>query len=262
METTYWLKQTPDKPLFPDLIWSRPQNKRTAGKLLIVGGNSHGFSVVGQAYGASIEAGIGTVRAILPDSLQKTVGKILPEAKFAPSNKSESFATSALAEILAAAMWADGILLAGDLGRNSETAILVEKLLAKFKGQVTLVNDACDYITSSSAIAKDQQATTLVMTVAQLQRLLMAYQWTKAITLGMPLLQLVEILHDFTLKYPVNIVTKQLGNIIVAATGKISTTKQESDLETWRTDTATKASVWWLQNPGQTFEALTSSTCF
>ncbi|MDO8591435.1 MAG: hypothetical protein Q7R60_00720, partial [bacterium] len=85
MANTYWLKQTKDKPLFPDLLWSRPENKRLAGKLLVVGGNLYGFSAPGTAYGAALKAGVGTARVLLPDKLQKTVGKLIPEAEFVPS---------------------------------------------------------------------------------------------------------------------------------------------------------------------------------
>src|SRR6476660_954324 len=96
MENTNWLKQAPDKPLFPDLLWSRPENKRQAGKLLVVGGNGQGFASPAAAYGAAIAAGIGAAKVILPDSLEKTLGKSFPEAIFAPSTPSGSFARLAL----------------------------------------------------------------------------------------------------------------------------------------------------------------------
>ena len=53
MDRTYWHKQTVEKPLFPDILWSRPQNKRQAGKLLIVGGHAESFAAVGEAYAAA-----------------------------------------------------------------------------------------------------------------------------------------------------------------------------------------------------------------
>src|SRR5258708_2443063 len=97
MDRTYWHKQG-SEPLFPDLVWSRPETKQTAGKLLIIGGNVHGFSAVGNAYTEAIKAGIGTVRIILPDVLRKTVSKLLPEADFTASTPSGSFGQKALAD--------------------------------------------------------------------------------------------------------------------------------------------------------------------
>src|SRR5882757_7834828 len=120
MEQTYWHKQAIDKPLFPELLWSRPENKSFAGKLLIIGGNAHGFAAPAEAYVAAEKAGIGTTRILLPDSLQKTVGKLFAPAEFATSNPSGGFAQTSLAEALALSDWADGILVAGDTGRNSE----------------------------------------------------------------------------------------------------------------------------------------------
>src|SRR5689334_2117479 len=100
MDDTYWLKQTSEQPLFPDLLWARPENKRHAGKLLIVGGNKFGFAAPGTAYAAAVKAGVGSCRVLLPEALRRIVGDSLPEAVFAPSNISGSFRQSALAELL------------------------------------------------------------------------------------------------------------------------------------------------------------------
>src|SRR5471032_3085314 len=105
----YWHKQAADKPLYPDLLWSRPENRAQAGKLLIVGGNAHGFAAAGEAYAEATKAGVGTARVLLPDSLQKTVGKVFEAGEYAPSTPSGSFAKRALAELLAMAEWADGV---------------------------------------------------------------------------------------------------------------------------------------------------------
>ncbi len=99
MDKPYWINR-PSKPLFPDLLWSRPENKRQAGKLLIVGGNAHGFAAAGEAYADAGEAGIGTARVLLPDSLQKTVGKIFEAGEYAPSTPSGSFSRRALAPLI------------------------------------------------------------------------------------------------------------------------------------------------------------------
>src|SRR5690606_35689407 len=110
MDRDFWHKQTNDKPLFPDMQWNRPENKRHAGKLLVIGGNLHGFSAPAEAYGEALQAGAGAVRVMLPDALQRTVGKLFPDAEFVPSTPSGSFATKALGELLLAVQWADGVL--------------------------------------------------------------------------------------------------------------------------------------------------------
>lgn len=259
MDHTYWHKQTPQAPLYPDLLWSRPENKRQAGKLLIVGGNAQGFAAAGEAYAEAAKAGVGTARVLLPDSLQKTVGKVLEAGEYAPSTPSGSFSGRALAEMLAMAGWSDGVLVAGDLGRNSETAILIEKFIDKYDGQLTLTKDAVDYCVNAPAALLARENTLLVLSFAQLQKLAVKARFIQALTFEMDFLRLVDALHEFTLKYKVNIIVKHLETMFVAAGGQISTTKLTEDTEIWRVKTAAHAAVWWLQNPAHAFEALTTS---
>lgn len=259
MDKPYWHQQTGDKPLYPDLLWSRPENKRLAGKLLVVGGNLHGFAAPATAYNEALKAGIGTARVLLPDSLQKTVGRVLEAGEYAPSTPSGSFARQALDELLAMTGWADGVLLAGDFGRNSETAILLEQLLAKYNGQLTLTKDAADYFAKTPEGLLSRNETTLVVSFSQLQQLASSAHFTKPFTFDMDLLRLIDTLHEFTSQYPVAIIVKHLENIFVAVNGEVSTTKLDNDIEIWRVQTAAHAAVWWLQNPTKTFEALTTS---
>jgi hypothetical protein len=255
----YWQKQTVDKPLFPDLLWSRPENRNQAGKLLIVGGNAHGFAAAGEAYAAATEAGIGTARVLLPDSLQPTVGKVLEAGEYAPSTPSGSFSRRALGELLAMSAWADGVLLAGDFGRNSETSVLLEHFPTKYEGQLTLTKDAVDYFSKSPATLLARDDTALVLSFAQLQKTAMGAGYQHAFTFEMDLVRLVSTLHDFTTRFRTLIITKHLDTICTAYGGRVSTTKLDKDAPTWRVRTASYASVWCLQNPGRPFEAATTA---
>jgi NAD(P)H-hydrate repair Nnr-like enzyme with NAD(P)H-hydrate dehydratase domain len=258
----YWHKQG-SKPLFPDLSWSRPENKQHAGKLLIVGGHAHGFAAPAEAYAEAEKAGIGVARVMLPDHLRSQLVKAQGTSvstEFAPSTPSGSFASKALAELLDAAAWADGLLLAGDLGRNSETAIVLEKLVSKYPGWLVITKDAVDYFTSSPQAITARVSTCLVLTIAQLQKLAGSLKFTMAITFSMDLLQLVDALHELTNSFPLSIVVKHLDTLLVAHGGQVSTTKTAADLEdSWRVATAARVSVWLLQNPSKPFEALTTS---
>src|SRR5687768_15187893 len=119
MSLDYWQKQSVAKPLFADLLWSRPENRQSAGKLLIIGGNAHGFAAPAQAFNSSLKSGVGVVKVLLPDVLRKMVKAFLPEAEYGPSTPSGSFSQQSLATALELAAWADGVLIAGELGRNS-----------------------------------------------------------------------------------------------------------------------------------------------
>lgn len=254
----YWQKQTADKPLFPDLLWSRPENRVHAGKLLIVGGNAHGFAAAAEAFNEATKAGIGTARVLLPDSLQKTVGRVLEAGEYAPSTPSGSFSQRALAEMLAMSQWSDGVLLAGDLGRNSETAILLEKFSTMYQGQLTITKDAADYFANAEKLI-NRPDTLLVISFAQLQKLATTVRFPQAFTFDIGLLRLIEMLHDFTAQYQTAIITRHLDNIFVAVNGSVTTTRLESPTKVWRVKTAAHATTWWLQNPSKPLEALTTS---
>ena len=259
MTNNYWLRQTAGTLLFPDLEWSKPENKKLAGKLLIVGGNLHGFSAPAQAFSKATEAGIGTTRVLLPDSIQKVVGAFIPDAEYGPSTPSGSFAQKSVDTWLDSAAWADGVLLAGDFGRNSETAIVLEKFVHKFQGFITLVKDAVDYFISVPQPVLTRPNTTLVLDYAQLQKLAINARFTQAFTSDMDLFLMVEVLHEFTTTYPAAIITKQHDTLIVAVNGQVSSTRIGKNMDTWRVSTAAHTAVWWLQHPNKQFESLTTA---
>ncbi len=262
MTLTYWHKQTTDKPLYPELLWSRPENQRSAGKLLIMGGNLHGFAAPAEAYAQSVKAGIGTVRVLLPDAIRKHFAAFQGtslETEFAPSTPSGSFSQKALAELLEHSNWADVTLIAGDLGRNSEAAILLEKFFQKSKGRIALSKEAVDYAIGVPNIILKRPDTLLVLTMSQLQKVATQLQSLTPIKFGMDLLKLIETLHELTLNHSIAIVVWHLEQLFCAVGGQVSTTVLTSDEETWRIKTAAYASVWWLQNPQKPFEALTTA---
>jgi hypothetical protein len=259
MHSDYWHKQAGDKPLYPDLLWSRPENKQHAGKLLIIGGNQFGFVEPADAYRAAEAAGIGTARMLLPDSLRPYVGKVFTAGELAPSTPSGSFSQQALGSALQEAGWADGVLLAGGLGRNSETAIMLEKFADKYTGQLTITKDAADYFTTTPQKLLARPGTLFVISFAQLQKLGSAAKFSQAFTFGMDMLHLVDALHEFTKRHQTNVIVKHLENIFVAGDGEVSSTKLTEDQEMWRVKTAAVAAVWWLQNPNQPFAALTTA---
>ncbi|MEK7152851.1 MAG: hypothetical protein AAB834_02810 [Patescibacteria group bacterium] len=257
MNPEFWHRQLPGKPLFPQLEWARPENRQMAGKLLLVGGNLHGFAAPAEAYAESLKAGIGASRVLLPSAIQKVVGPSIENGEFAASTPSGSFSQRALTELLDWCKWADGVLFAGDLGRNSETAIMVEKFLQKCEVLTVLTKDAVDYIVSLPKAALERPNTALVLSFSQLQRLGITAKFEKPLTFSMDLLRLVDWLHTFTERHAPHIVVKHLDYICIAVNGEVSTTKIAQDLPVWRVKTAAHVAVWWIQNRTKPFEAFT-----
>lgn len=254
----YWQRQTAAEPLFPNLLWSRPENRLYAGKLLVVGGNAQGFASAAQAYAEAQKAGAGSVRVLLPDALAKTLGKTFEAGEFAPSTPSGSFSQKALAELLSLSQWADGVLIDGDLGRNSETAILLEKFVAKYQGQLTVSSDSADNFLNAPQAVLQRPQTLLVISFGQLQKLMTASHFPKAITSDMGLLRFAEVLHLFSLQHHAHILAAYDNHLFVAVEGRVSSTARKLD-DSWQTTAASHAAIWWLQNPDKPFEALTTS---
>ena len=63
MDDSFWLRQTPKDPLFPEIDWSRPETKRRGGKLLIVGGHQQAFQRMAQSYEIAKENSVGSIKA-------------------------------------------------------------------------------------------------------------------------------------------------------------------------------------------------------
>lgn len=257
MENTNWQKQTSDKPLFPDLLWSRPENKRQAGKLLLIGGSSHGFAAPAAAFAAATKAGIGSARVALPSSAQKILGSSFAEAIFVPTTPSGSLSRQALAELLESAAWCDGVLLAGDFGRNSETAILLESFVEKYQGQLTVAQDSLDYFLASDTKLLERPNSLFVINLGKLQKLAKNNRPGTPVLHDMSLHELVTVLADWTNSTPASFITKHADSLVVASGGKVSTTPQKEE-SNWQVDLAAYAGVWWLQQPTKNFEALTT----
>lgn len=249
----YWVKQA-DEPYFPDMVWSRPINKSASGKLLILGGNLHGFNIPAKSYNIAQSAGAGSIRIILPDALQKLVSKIFPEAGFAPSTTSGSFAKTAYAEFVEAISWADGVLLAGEFGKNSETAVLLEKLVGKINNPLVIAGDTIDELLSNTLLLTRENLV-LCTDFNRIQKLAIRLKYPVAFTSTMTLLKFVETLHEFSMQTKLSLIAEFQENIFVAGEDRVSSTKKAAGLD----EIAAKASVWFMQNPTKMFEALTTS---
>lgn len=248
MDHTYWKKQTTNKPLFPDVEWNKPEQRSLAGRLGIIGGNKLGFAGVAESYSVATSSGAGEVRVLLPDVLRKTIPATMTDVLFGATNPSGSLAADAQTEMHAISEWATGVLLIGDAGRNSETAILYERFLADYKGQLTITRDAVDLIKNSATAIVERPNTLLVLSFAQLQKLFQAVYYPKVLTFSMQLAQLVDALHKFTITYPCTIMVLHKEYLIVADSGEITTTKWENPMAIWRGSVAAKAATYWLWN--------------
>lgn len=260
MDLNYWQRQTADKPLYPDIEWQKPEQKALAGKLLIIGGNSHGFAAVAQAHQDALQAGAGECRVVLPDALKKTVGSQAIDCVFVPTNQSGGITKDSITPIKAAIAWADAVLYIGDAGRNSETAIVYEQLLAAFPDKPTFITrDAIDLIKGVWPTLLNHQAATIVITLAQLQKLFQAVYYPKPILFSTQVVQLVETMHKFTITYPLTVVVFHQNQLLVASGGKVTTTPWDEPMLIWRGSVAAKATTYAVHHPSNRLAAISAS---
>lgn len=258
MQRTYWHKQTTDKPLYPEIIWSKPEVKAQSGKLAIIGGNLQSFTAPAEAFSAAERSGVGLTRVLLPLPVKKLTGQLFETLEFGAGNPSGSFSQQALSAWLDMAAWADGTLLAGDLGKNSETAIVFEKFLQEYSGMLTLANDAVDYALLSPSVFLKRPSTALVVPIRQLQKIGSQAKLSTPFTQNMDLLHLIDGLHSLTDQSPLTIITKVHDQLCIASSGEVSTTPAGAG-NSWATPTAAAIAVWWLQNPAKPLESMTAA---
>lgn len=258
MDTSYWQKQTASRPLFPDIEWSKPEQRSQAGRLGIIGGNKLGFAGVAEAYSGALNTGVGEVRVLLPDVLKRTIPNSITDTVFAPTTPSGSLASSAQAELKALGDWSTGILLIGDAGRNSETAIAYEQFISDYTGPLTITRDAIDLIRNSPMLLVERPDTLIVASFAQVQKLFQGVYYPKILTFSMQLLQIVDALHKFTITYPCTVVTLHRDTIIIASGGQVVTQDFTEPMRIWRGEIATRMASYWLWTPNKPLE---SSSC-
>lgn len=259
MDVPYWRQQTAEKPLFPDIEWNKPEQRTMRGRLGIIGGNKLGFAGVAEAYTTALDSGAGEVRVLLPDCLRNTIPKTMTDVVFGACNPSGSLSRDALPEIGALTAWVTGILLAGDAGRNSETAITYSDLIREYAGPLIITRDAVDLVKNDAEALVNRPNTVLIVSFAQLQKLFQAVYYPKMLTFSMQLLQLVEAVHKFTITYPVTLVVLHRETLITAHDGQVVTTKWGNPMAIWRGQTAARAASYLLWTPGQPLEAISAS---
>jgi len=261
-----WLKQA-SEPLFAELEWNKPERRDQAGNVLIIGGNVHNLTAPATSYETVKKLGIGEVRVVLPSKTRALLPKSSwHEFIFLPSTSSGEFSIEGETELLENTMWADSILLPGDTGRNSQTSVLIENLLSAYKERVVISRDAVELLNNVPKVIIERENTTAVVSFAQLQKLIKNYGETKALVFSMDLTKLVEYLSIFSKKTSCDIVTFFNGQLVVASSGKVSTTKltkdtriQDTDQLHWRLNFANHACCYQTWYPNKSFQALTHS---
>lgn len=250
MATADYLRQT-GKPLFPDILWNRPVNRRAGGQLLIIGGHRGGFARVQAAYQSALAAGVGSAKVIMPSALRSGIGE-LPEGLFVPSTPSGSLAKQALGDLLAASREVDTVLLPGDLSANPETIALLEQFISEVTVPLVIAGDVIKSLGHNpGCLARASVLIAGPATFSELARRLKIPAHVQKPDLQKEL-RLLDALHE---KLQIALVLPSDDRIIVRYDTQASLTQVDSDV----TPLSARCATYYLQHPGKPFEALTTA---
>lgn len=245
---------------YEDLKWNIPERKQ--GIVNIIGGNGGSFRT--EVKVAEFMTGnfpVEEVRLVLPDSLK---GKLpeMPNFQFVPATDSGSFAESQA--LIDAFKVGDYNLVIGDLSRNTVTGRAVASAVKNSEKMTLLTRDSVDLLADNIPDRWLMNENIVIMaSIAQLQKLFRAVYYPKMLLMSSSLVQVAEILHKFTLSYPVGLVTLHNGQVLVAHNGVVKAVDLEkteySAMGFWGGEMAAKTVGMNLYNPSKFIEAAVSA---
>ena len=215
---------------FPEIDWQRPEQKSLAGKIAVIGGNENSFAPIIKFASIAKGAGIDQVKAILPTALS---AKINPAVKaeglvFVGDKKAQGFEASAIASVKQELVGLDYAVWAGEMGRSQGAKEFLRDMISDSGREALLTRDAVDLALEGAEKWLEQDDMLLILSLAQLKKLAQAIYYPKMLNLTMPLNQIVEFLHKFTLSYPVKIILLAAGQLNVAQNGDVRSVNLEA----------------------------------
>ena len=233
-----------------DLDWNIPEQKQ--GIINIIGGNSQSFrNEVKIAEFLTNMYPIKTVNVILPEALRSKL-PMMPNFVFLPATESGSFAESQ--GFLDIFNNSDYNLMLGDFSKNAITGRAVASACQHSEKMTLITRDAVDLLADNKP-ERTLMNENLVFfaSVAQLQKLLRAVYYPKMLMISQSLVQVADVLHKFTLSYPISIITLHNGQILIAQNGLVKAVPLEQTNHTpitiWLGESAAKITALNLYNP-------------
>ena len=249
-----------EKNPYADLEWNIPEQKQ--GMVNIVGGNGQNFRTEVKIAEFLVEKyPVGKVQLVLPEVLRDKLPD-LPNLKFLSATESGSFAESE--ELTAAINEANCDLLLGDLTKNTVTGRAIASACENSARPLLITRDTVDVVAENmtNSLLMNENLVFLA-SVAQLMKLLRAVYYPKMLLMSQSLVQVAEVLHKFTLSYPVGVATLHNGQVLVAQNGLVKSVLLEnigySSIMFWGGETAAKIVALNLYNPNNFIPATISA---
>jgi NAD(P)H-hydrate repair Nnr-like enzyme with NAD(P)H-hydrate dehydratase domain len=236
-----------DEPLYPNVLYNRPVTRAAAGRLLVVGGHSGEFSLPTAIHQLATAAGVGECRTVLPNNLAKLLSGA-PGTYFVPETSSGSIGREALGRILELSEEADAVALGASLSNNSNTTMLIERLIAELKRPVIIFHDALVALRHNITTVTDNPDALIILTMAEVFRLCGQLGIPIQIRPGGGLISKLEIIQDLRAATRCQIAVYGT-EIIVAADTEMVVTPINYRLSMVPALFYAVLGTFWLQNP-------------
>lgn len=247
------IEKQSDKPLYEDILWSRPV--RRTGRILLAGGHRDGFAELQKLYQGFEDAQVAECRLALPDKLSKLVGS-LEGISLLASNPSGSIARDALAELVHLANESDLVSLGPDLSNNSETTLVMQRLITETRASVLIPPQSTEQLLPEAGEWKEKENLLLCVNHKQLYKLATKLAVDTTIPLSPTADLIAEIAQKVSETFAPSLILLMPDSIIVAVNGKSSIAKaQTSNLG----EITGLLGTFWLQSSTKRYEALTTA---
>ena len=241
---------------YQELSWNVPEQKQ--GRVNIIGGNKQNFHLeIKIAEFLEKSYPIKEIDVILPDALKNKLPP-LPNIEFLPSSDSGSFKESQ--EFINIFNHSDFNLVIGDLSKNSVTGKALSSAVKNSEKMTLITRDGVDLFAdniSESALMNENLI--LFASMPQLQKVLKGVYYPKMLLLSQSLVQVTEVLHKFTLSFPVSIITLHSEQILIAKDGLVKAIPLEktdySPMTLWGGELSAKIVAMNLFNPNKFIES-------
>lgn len=249
-----------EKNPYEDVKWNVPERKQ--GAVNVVGGNLQNFRTeIKIAEFLSEKYPVEKVNLVLPESLKN---KLPPLDNFVFVLATENGSLAESQELLDAFGAADFNLVLGDLSRNNVTGKAVASVCRKSEKMTLITRDAVDLVAENGADRLLMNENLIFLaSMPQLIKLLKAVYYPKMLLLSQSLVQVAEVLHKFTLSFPVQIITLHSGQVLVAKNGEVKAVALEmteySPITIWSGELAAKIVALNLYNPNSFIPASISA---
>lgn len=204
---------------YKDLFWNVPEGKKL-GEVAVIGGNEQNFRApITNGEFLTNNFPFKNVQVVLPDSLKSKL-PALNNLTFLKSTNIGSFADAE--EVKKVIDSVDHSLIIGDFSKNAITAQVFDKALNDSKKPILIARDAVDLIADVKGEKLMMRQNTIIFgNVLQWQKVFKSIYYPKILNQTMSVMQIVEVLHKFTLSYPAQVILLQNGHLLIAKNGTV-----------------------------------------